>query len=156
MPAIDVENAWGFDATSYGNHEFDYGVARLLEHQARAVFPFLGVNIIETATGQAPEWVKSSTVFDINGIKVGVIGAALENTPELVAKGDTEGLIFLRLPRRSRPSLSCCAPRTCACKSSSSTKARRLAPTAWMAMPALPWHGPIIPIAEPCKTRPLT
>ena len=30
MPAIDVENAWGLDATSYGNHEFDYGVERLL------------------------------------------------------------------------------------------------------------------------------
>jgi hypothetical protein len=41
-PAIDVENAWGLDATSYGNHEFDYGVARLLQHQARANFPFLG------------------------------------------------------------------------------------------------------------------
>ena len=26
MPAIDVENAWGLDATSYGNHEFDYGI----------------------------------------------------------------------------------------------------------------------------------
>ena len=26
MPAIDVENAWGLDATSYGNHEFDYGL----------------------------------------------------------------------------------------------------------------------------------
>ena len=29
MPTIDVENAWGLDATSYGNHEFDYGVDRL-------------------------------------------------------------------------------------------------------------------------------
>ena len=36
MPAIDVENAWGLDATSFGNHEFDYGVERLLRHQARA------------------------------------------------------------------------------------------------------------------------
>ena len=25
MPAIDVENAWGLDATSFGNHEFDFG-----------------------------------------------------------------------------------------------------------------------------------
>jgi hypothetical protein len=41
-PAIDVENAWGLDATSYGNHEFDYGIDRLLQHQARANFPFLG------------------------------------------------------------------------------------------------------------------
>ena len=29
MPTIDVENAWGLDATSFGNHEFDYGVDRL-------------------------------------------------------------------------------------------------------------------------------
>ena len=28
MPAIDVENAWGLDATSYGNHEFDFGRRR--------------------------------------------------------------------------------------------------------------------------------
>ena len=48
MPAIDVENAWGLDATSYGNHEFDYGVERLLAQQARANFPFLGANIVET------------------------------------------------------------------------------------------------------------
>ena len=33
MPAIDVENAWGLDATSLGNHEFDYGVERLLPHR---------------------------------------------------------------------------------------------------------------------------
>ena len=33
MPAIDVENAWGLDATAYGNHEFDYGVERLLRHR---------------------------------------------------------------------------------------------------------------------------
>ncbi len=47
MPAIDVENAWGLDATSYGNHEFDYGIERLLRQQARANFPFLGANIVD-------------------------------------------------------------------------------------------------------------
>ena len=56
-PTIDVENAWGLDATSYGNHEFDYGLARLLAQQARANFPFLATNIVETATGKAPSWV---------------------------------------------------------------------------------------------------
>ncbi|MBK8048134.1 MAG: alkaline phosphatase family protein [Anaerolineales bacterium] len=50
-PAIDVENAWGMHATSYGNHEFDYGVERLLKHQARANFPFLGANIVDETTG---------------------------------------------------------------------------------------------------------
>ena len=95
MPTIDVENAWGLDATSYGNHEFDYGVARLLEHQARANFPFLATNIVETATGKAPSWVRPSVVFSVNGVKVGVIGAGLEGTPELVSAGATAGLTFL-------------------------------------------------------------
>ena len=51
-PAIDVENAWGLDATSFGNHEFDFGVERILEHQERANFPFLSTNIVEEATGR--------------------------------------------------------------------------------------------------------
>jgi len=95
MPAIDIENAWGLDATSYGNHEFDYGVERLLKHQARANFPFLATNIVEKATGKAPSWVTPSKVFTINGVKVGVIGAELKNTPELVSAGATAGLEFL-------------------------------------------------------------
>jgi 2',3'-cyclic-nucleotide 2'-phosphodiesterase (5'-nucleotidase family) len=95
MPAIDVENAWGLDATSYGNHEFDYGVARLLQHQARADFPFLATNIVDEDTGEAPDWVTPSAVFRVNGVKVGVIGAGLSSTPELVAAGATEGLEFL-------------------------------------------------------------
>ncbi len=65
MPAIDVENAWGLDATSYGNHEFDYGVERLLEQQARANFPFLGANIVDAVTGLNPEWVQGTKVFDV-------------------------------------------------------------------------------------------
>jgi len=95
MPAIDVENAWGLDATSYGNHEFDYGVARLLRQQARAKFPFLATNIFETTSSHRPPWVTPSKVFTINGTKVGVIGAELKNTPELVSAGATAGLRFL-------------------------------------------------------------
>ena len=95
MPAIDVENAWGLDATSYGNHEFDFGVARLLQQQARANFPFLATNIVDAVTGQLPPWVTPSVVFTVNGVKVGVIGAELESTPELVSAGATAGLKFL-------------------------------------------------------------
>ena len=94
-PAIDVENAWGLDATSYGNHEFDYGLDRLKAHQARANFPFLAANIVDAVTGMAPDFVKPSTVFTVNGIQVGVIGADVKNTPELVSAGNTAGLAFL-------------------------------------------------------------
>lgn len=95
MPAIDVENAWGLNATSYGNHEFDYGMARLLAQQARAEFPFLGANIVDEQTGLNPDWVKGSEVFTFGNVRVGVIGIELENTPELVSAGATAGLNFL-------------------------------------------------------------
>ena len=94
-PAIDVENAWGLDATSLGNHEFDYGVPRLQDHVARAHFPFLATNVVETATGNIPDYLQPSKVFTINGIQVGVIGAELKSTPELVSANATAGLTFL-------------------------------------------------------------
>ncbi|NTU63358.1 MAG: hypothetical protein HGB05_08125, partial [Chloroflexi bacterium] len=95
MPAIDVENAWGLDATSYGNHEFDYGVERLLRQQARALFPFLGANIVSETTGLNPDWVKGTHIFQFGNVRVGVIGIELESTPELVKAGATAGLKFL-------------------------------------------------------------
>lgn len=94
-PAIEVTNAWGTAVSTYGNHEFDYGLDRLLMHQQNATFPFTAVNIVEAATGKRPSWVQPSQVLLINGVKVGVIGVALETTPELVSKGATEGLTFL-------------------------------------------------------------
>ncbi len=64
MPAIDVENAWGLDATSLGNHEFDFGVERLQAHQDRADFPFLATNVVDETTGEAPDWLDgTSEVF---------------------------------------------------------------------------------------------
>ncbi|HSO30604.1 MAG TPA: 5'-nucleotidase C-terminal domain-containing protein [Candidatus Sulfomarinibacteraceae bacterium] len=95
MPAIDVENLWGLDATSLGNHEFDYGVSRLLAHMDRADFPFLATNVIDNSTNELPSWLQPSKVFRVNGTPVGVIGAELEETPELVSAGATAGLSFL-------------------------------------------------------------
>jgi 2',3'-cyclic-nucleotide 2'-phosphodiesterase (5'-nucleotidase family)/predicted AlkP superfamily phosphohydrolase/phosphomutase len=94
-PAIDVENAWGLDATSYGNHEFDYGVTRLLQHQERANFPFLGANIVDENTLQNPDWVQGTHVFYFGNLAIGVIGIELKETPELVSAGATAGLKFL-------------------------------------------------------------
>ena len=76
MPAIDVENVWGLDATSYGNHEFDFGLERILLHNERANFPFLvgqhrrGRRPVNHRRGRRRR--RSSTV---NGVQVGVIGA---------------------------------------------------------------------------------
>ena len=147
-PAIDVENAWGLDATSYGNHEFDYGVARLLMHQERADFPFLATNIVETATGNAPSWVTPSVVFTINGIQVGVIGAELKNTPELVSAAATAGLTFLdEAPRIAAESQRLLAlgvkVQVVVIHQGTNVGLNRIGNTA-----AVPWQGPILDIAD--------
>jgi 2',3'-cyclic-nucleotide 2'-phosphodiesterase (5'-nucleotidase family)/predicted AlkP superfamily phosphohydrolase/phosphomutase len=102
LPAIDVENAWGLDATAFGNHEFDYGVGRILLHRQRSQFQWLSANIVEESTGKEPVWAQPSTVFLVNGVYVGVIGATVRNTPELVAAGNTEGLLLLDEAERIR------------------------------------------------------
>jgi 2',3'-cyclic-nucleotide 2'-phosphodiesterase (5'-nucleotidase family) len=148
-PAIDVENAWDLDATSYGNHEFDFGLERLLMHQERANFPFLATNIVDEDTGEIPDWVTPSVVFTVNGVKVGVIGAALEETPELVRAGATEGLEFLpaaetvaaesrRLARREGVKVQILVIH----------EGTALGSNAVDGNAAVPWQGPIVDIAE--------
>lgn len=95
MPTIDVMNAWGVATSTFGNHEFDYGLQRLFDQQAAANNTWVVSNIVEKATGQIPSWAKPSEVLIINGVKVGVIGAALEVTPELVNPINVESLQFL-------------------------------------------------------------
>lgn len=148
MPAIDVENAWGMDATAYGNHEFDYGLARLLAHQARADFPFLAVNIVDAVTGLTPDWVHTSKVFEINGVKVGVIGAALENTPELVSAGATAGLSFLPAVERIKTESQWLARMGIRVQVVVIHEGAALGANAIDGLPAVDWAGPIVDIAE--------
>ena len=147
VPAIDIENAWGMDATAYGNHEFDYGVDRLLMHQENAKFPFLAVNIVETATGAPPDWVQGTATFTVRGVKVGVIGAALEDTPELVSAGATEGLTFLpAAPKIAEASAQLAAEgvlvQVVVIHEGSSVGQNTIDQ-----VPGVPWSGPIIDIA---------
>ncbi len=147
-PAIDVENAWGLDATSYGNHEFDYGLERLLMHQERANFPFLATNIVEEATGEAPDWVTPSVVLRVNGVRVGVIGAALETTPELVSAGATAGLKFLPAAPNIEVESARLRRQGVRVQVVVIHEGTALGSNAVGNTPAVPWEGPIIPIAQ--------
>ncbi len=148
MPAIDVENAWELDATSYGNHEFDYGVERLLRQQERANFPFLGANIVDENTLQNPNWVQPSKVFNFHGLPVGVIGIGLENTPELVSAGATAGLRFL-------PAISTIRAESERLKAQGVNvqivlihEGSALGRNAAGSNAAVPWEGPIVDIVQ--------
>lgn len=145
-PAIDVENAWGLDATSFGNHEFDFGVERILQHQARADFPFLSTNIVEEATGEAPPWMETSRVFRVNGVRVGVIGSTVRTTPELVRADATAGLEFLDEAERIREESARLRRQGVRVQVVVIHEGAVLGSNAVDGTPPAPWQGPIIDI----------
>lgn len=95
-----IQNALGVQAIAFGNHEFDQGTAvvrDLIRANAAAgypgtAFPYLSGNLnfatdsnlasLVVPAGQAPRAnsITASVVFDVNGQKVGVVGAT---TPTL-------------------------------------------------------------------------
>jgi 2',3'-cyclic-nucleotide 2'-phosphodiesterase (5'-nucleotidase family) len=147
-PAIDVENAWGLQATSYGNHEFDYGVPRLLMHQANANFPFLGANIVDESTMQNPDWVQGTHVFAFDNLRVGVIGIELENTPELVSAGATVGLKFLPAIDTIRSESEKLRQQGVKVQVVLIHEGSSVGANAVDGNPAVAWTGPIVTIAE--------
>ena len=83
--AVKVMNATGYEAMTMGNHEFDYGFARLKELAAMAEFPFL---LSESLSGEAENF-KEYVVIEKNGYKVGIFGLT---TPETAYKTNPLGI----------------------------------------------------------------
>lgn len=84
---VDAYNALDYDALAIGNHDFEFGAADAERRQgdlrgalkaaaARARFPFLAANILDTETTRPLEWpnVRASTIVERAGIRVGLIG----------------------------------------------------------------------------------
>lgn len=92
--AIDISNRIGVDASALGNHEFDWGVDTLVARIRESAFPWLGANVVDAETGTHPDWVRPWVVVERDGVRVGVVGIALEETPRIVMAGRTEGLRF--------------------------------------------------------------
>lgn len=75
-PMIKVMNAMGYNASSLGNHEFNYGVSFLKDVIAGADFPYLSANVYKPGTTES--YFTPYTILDakVGGetVKVGVIG----------------------------------------------------------------------------------
>ena len=80
---IEVMNALGYDAMALGNHEFDNGLEVLERFVSGVNFPVLSANTdfgtLETLASAVP----GSTVLEVGGEKVGVIGLVTAETPEI-------------------------------------------------------------------------
>jgi len=105
---VSAYNAIGYAAAAIGNHEFDFGPVgpqsvsgaaddprgALKARAAEARFPFLSANIIDDGTGRSVEWpnVHSSTVVDVAGVHVGIVGLATRVTLTATLAANTRGL----------------------------------------------------------------
>ena len=93
-PMISMMNLIGFDASGLGNHEYDSKVEGLARVISLSNFPYLAANIScppETGIRVAPY-----KVFDVNGIKVGVLGITQVGTLGIpdTSPDNVKGLTF--------------------------------------------------------------
>ncbi|BDZ39125.1 hypothetical protein GCM10025863_17390 [Microbacterium suwonense] len=96
-PTIDALNAAGLDVSAAGNHEFDQGWEDLRDRvQDRADWEYISSNVFVTATGQpalAPAWVK-----EVDGVRVGFVGAVTEDLGSLVSPDGIKDLEVRSIP----------------------------------------------------------
>ena len=86
VPAVLSMNLMGFDVDTFGNHNFDGGIAHLNQMIALADFPYVSANLEnrdDNLTG-----AEDYQIFDVGGVKVGVIGVTNPEAPTLVFPGN--------------------------------------------------------------------
>ncbi|MGL6013514.1 MAG: bifunctional UDP-sugar hydrolase/5'-nucleotidase UshA, partial [Shewanella oncorhynchi] len=85
IPDFTGMNKIGYDAMAVGNHEFDNPLSVLDMQRRLAEFPMLAANIYrKNADGTLGErYFDAYKVFDVNGLKVAVIGLTTEDTAKI-------------------------------------------------------------------------
>jgi 2',3'-cyclic-nucleotide 2'-phosphodiesterase (5'-nucleotidase family) len=95
-PVFEIANLFGIDAATLGNHDFDYGWLQTRKFMQTSKYPIVSANLVG-AQGQlfTP---KPYVILNVNGLRVGVIGAMTEelrtlSTPKLMGEWHTAALI---------------------------------------------------------------
>ena len=78
MPDIKAYNAMEYDATVFGNHEFDNPIFTLREQIDSSSFKWLSVNVRDNL-GKGDHIGSPYTIKNIDGIRIGIIGVSSTN-----------------------------------------------------------------------------
>ena len=81
----------GLRFSAVGNHEFDWGTEHFDRWNVSGV-QYLGANIVERRTGQAPSWIKPYAIVQTGGRKVAFIGLSTRETEGTTAPKHLTGL----------------------------------------------------------------
>ena len=112
---IRAYNVLGYAAATVGNHEFDFGPVGpaptasegqdphgALKARAReANFPLLVTNLLDAHTGERVDWegMPRSTIVDVAGVRVGIVGGTTEETLETTLAANVQELRMAPLAR---------------------------------------------------------
>lgn len=97
---IDIYNMMSYDLAVFGNHEFDKGQDVLQERIMQSEFPWVAANVVLEGTDwEQPSWVKPYQILSVgannkNKVRLGILGLAAEETPDVTLLGTTAGLKF--------------------------------------------------------------
>jgi 2',3'-cyclic-nucleotide 2'-phosphodiesterase (5'-nucleotidase family) len=74
-----------------GNHEFDFGQAVFLKRMAEANFPLYAANLRAPDASPLPGF-KDRAIVTFDGVRIGLTGAAHDDTPRMSSPGDLKFL----------------------------------------------------------------
>ncbi len=85
VPAVETMNLMGFDVDALGNHNFDKGIDHLQQMIDIAAFPYVSANLQNVDDNL--DGVEPYQIFEMDGVKVAVIGITNPDAPSLVFPG---------------------------------------------------------------------
>jgi uncharacterized repeat protein (TIGR01451 family) len=104
-PTIDLFNFVGYQAATFGNHEFDWGQQTLISRTTQASYPFIAANLVVsdssscatagwTSPSFAKPWITMTVGAPGNQAIVGILGVTTQETPYITIASATQGLCF--------------------------------------------------------------
>ena len=70
-----------------GNHEFDFGKDVYFKRMGESRFPYFGANMT-LADGSPVPGMQASRIYELGGVKVGLVGLVMEEVPDVSFPGD--------------------------------------------------------------------
>jgi 5'-nucleotidase len=84
---VAVLDAIGLDAVTFGNHEFDFGAAVLVERMRESRFAWVSSNVRDPRTGGALGGAQHDRLVTLGGIRIGLLGLTLPETAHRAVGG---------------------------------------------------------------------
>lgn len=81
---LSYMNMIGYQAACLGNHEFDRGIPALVTFASLARFPIVSTNLDVSGLPDLAKVVKKSTILEVGGQRIGLVGAVPDDLLNLV------------------------------------------------------------------------